>query len=327
MAALMYLRHFGLTKNPFLLNTSGDCVYYSAPHCETMAHLLYAVREQNGIVLLMGAAGTGKTTLLHAVLKLLRPAGAVPSVILNPMMETTQELLYSVLAGFNVNVGRLPAMELLEALCRFLESQAGQGRRAILVVDEAQHLNRRVLEDLRLISDLEQNGKSMIQLILSAQPEFRQALSADHHAALRQRIVAHCILNTLQPSEVWNYLALRVSRAGGDGRMIFLPEAVDRLASLSSCTPRLINVLADNSLIAAYARGLATVDEALVSEVARNFELTAEAVAESGPATGGAEAERTPESWKKLVVEQANFELPEALRSFVDSLSFCQPVE
>jgi general secretion pathway protein A len=323
----MYLKHFGLEKNPFLLNTSPDCIYYSAPHCEAIAHLLYAVREYKGIVLLMGAAGTGKTTLLRAVLNLLRPVGVVSSILLNPMLETTQELLYRVLAGFNVNVGRLPAMELLDALCEFLEEQARQGRRAILVIDEAQHLNSRILEDLRLISDLEKNGQRMIQLILSAQPELRQTLSSDHHAALRQRIVARCNLNTLQPSEVWNYLALRVARSGSDGRMMFLPEAVDSLVCASSCTPRLINVLADNCLIAAYARGLAAVDAALVSEVAGHFELAAEAAPESTAAQVRAAAERTPESWKNLVGEYADYELPETLRNFANSLNFGQQAD
>ena len=323
----MYLKHFGLEKNPFLLNTSPDCIYYSAPHCEAIAHLLYAVRERKGIVLLVGAAGTGKTTLLHAALNLLRPAGVVPSILLNPMLETTQELLSRVLAGFNVNVGRLPAMELLDALFEFLEEQARQGRRAILVVDEAQQLNSRILEDLRLISDLEKNGQRMIQLILSAQPELRQTLCKDHHAALRQRIVARCNLNTLQPFEVWNYLALRVARAGSDGRMMFLPEAVDSLASASLCTPRLINVLADNCLIAAYARGFSAVDGALVSDVAGHFELAVEAAPESRSAQVRSEAERTPESWKNLVGGYTEYELPETLRNFANSLNFGQQAD
>ncbi len=317
MAVLMYFKHFGLEKNPFLLNTSPDCVYYSTAHCETMAHLLYAVRDCKGIVLLMGEAGTGKTTLLHRVVNLVCPAGAVASTILNPMMETAQELLISVLAGFNINVAQGTAMELLALLYAFLEDQARQGRRAILVVDEAQQLSSRTLENLRLISNLESNGKRMIQLILSAQPEIRQVLSNHHHAALRQRIVARCYLETLPPAEVWNYLALRTARAGSDGRMIFLPEAVDRLMALSSCTPRLINVLADNCLIAAYAKGVETVDAALVSRVASHFELDTEATA---PVRVG--GERTPESWKKLVGEYASYELPEALRNFASALQF-----
>jgi general secretion pathway protein A len=323
----MYLKHFGLEKNPFLLNTSPNCVYFSASHCEATAQLLYAVRDCKGIVLLVGEAGTGKTTLLQAVLNLVYPAGAVASTILNPMMETPQELLGSVLSGFKVNVGNRPSMELLGALFGFLEEQARQGHRAILVVDEAQHLNSQMLESLRLISNLESHGQRMIQLILSAQPEIRQELSSVHHAALRQRIVARCYLEALQPSEVWSYLALRVARAGSDGRMIFHPEAVDKLTALSSCIPRLINVLADNCLIAAYARGQQQVDSALVGSVASHFELSAEGKFGNKGANDHSEHDRSPEAWKKLVSDYTSYGLPKDLQDFANSLKFSPQAE
>jgi general secretion pathway protein A len=314
----MYYKHFGLKKNPFLLNTSSTGIYYSASHCETIAQLLYAVRECRGIVLLTGEAGTGKTTLLHTVLNLVRPTGAVTSVILNPMMETAQELLFAVLTGFKVNSGQRPAMELAGMLFGFLADQARHGRRAILVVDEAQQLSSPMLENLRLISNVENNGERMIQLILSAQPEIRQVIASSHHAALRQRIVARCSLQTLQPFEIWNYLALRSAWAGSDGRMIFLPEAVDSLATASACTPRLINVLADNCLIAAYAKGMDTVDAALVGRVASDFDLIADAVPSGNHVR--APADRTPESWKKLVTQYASYGVPEALQNFASTL-------
>jgi len=324
MAVLMYFKHFGLKQNPFLLNTAPECVYYSASHCEAVAQLLYAVRECNGIALLVGEAGTGKTTLLHTVLNLVRPAGAVASTILNPMMETAQELLSAVLAGFKINLGKRPAMELLGALHAFLEDQARLGRRAVLVVDEAQQLTSHTLENLRLISNLESNGQRLIQLILSAQPEIRQELSSDRHAALRQRIVARCQLKTLQPSEVWNYLALRVAHAGSDGRMIFQPEAVETLAEASGCIPRVINVLAANSLIAAYSAGQESVSSALINSVASHFELPPPTVSARRPAHTGTEDERTPEVWKKLVSKYADYQLPEALQEFARSLQFDQ---
>ena len=305
-----------------MLSTSSGCVYYSQSQCEAIAQLLYAVRECKGIVLLTGVAGTGKTTLLHTVLNLVRPSGAVVSTILNPMMETSQELLTSVLAGFGVNAGLRPAMELAGMLFGFLVEQRRQGRRAVLVVDEAQQLSSRTLENLRLISNVENNGERMIQLILSAQPEIRQVLSSDHHAALRQRIVARCSLETLQPSEVWNYLALRLAWAGSDGRLIFQTKAVDSLAAASSCIPRLINVLADNCLIAAYSKGLGAVNEELVSHVASHFELT------TGATTAGnrvrAQDNHTEESWKKLINEYACYGVPEALQTFANSLMFGQ---
>lgn len=324
MAVLMYLKHFGLQKNPFLMTTAPGCVYYSASHCEAVAQLLYAVRECKGIALLVGEAGTGKTTLLHTVLDLIRPAGVVASTILNPMMETAQELLITVLGGFKINVGQRPPMELLGMLYAFLEDQARMGHRAVLVVDEAQQLTSRTLENLRLVSNLEKNGQRLIQLILSAQPEIRRELSSDHHAALRQRIVVRCQLETLQPSEVWNYLALRFANAGSDGRMIFQSEAVDALAEASSCIPRVINVLADNSLLAAYSAGQDTVNAALVGSVVRHFDLAPTTVTARKRAYACTEDERSPESWKKLVSDYKGYQLPEALRDFAMSLQCIQ---
>jgi MSHA biogenesis protein MshM len=165
----------------------------------------------------------------------------------------------------------------------------------------------------------------MIQLVLSAQPEIRKVIASSNHTALRQRIVARCSLEALKPSEVWNYLALRIAWAGGDGRMIFHPEAVERMAVASSCTPRLINVLADNCLIAAYARGSSSVDAELVDRVANDFELTEDAVPAGNPVR--MPADRTAESWKRLVDEYACYGVPESLQNFANSLSFGQQAE
>lgn len=316
----MYFKHFGLVRNPFLLSTSPGSMYYSAGHCEAAAQLLYAVRECKGIVLMTGEPGTGKTTLLHAVLNMIRPAGVATCTILNPMIETAQDLLCSVLAGFKLNAGQRPPMEVLGMLRSFLEDQARQGRRSILVVDEAQQLSSRTLNNLRLISNLESNGDPIIQLVLSAQPEIRQVLAETQQVALRQRIVARCVLRPLQAGEMWNYLAMRFARAGSDGRLVFLPDAVERLALASGCTPRVVNVLGDNCLIAAYARGEQTVDAALVDRVAVAFELSADCSA--GGNVSHTMAERTPERWKKLVAEYATCEIPEALRNFAGALDF-----
>jgi len=211
-------------------------------------------------------------------------------------------------------------MGVLGMLRSFLEDQARHGRRSLLVVDEAQQLSSRTLNNLRLISNLESNGEPIIQLVLSAQPEIRQLLAETQQVALRQRIVARCVLRPLQADEMWNYLAMRFARAGSDGRFVFLPDAVDRLAVVSACTPRLINVLADNCLIAAYARGEQTVDAALVDRIAAAFELSADCSA--GGNGAHTLAERTPERWKKLVAEYATSELPEALRNFAGALDF-----
>lgn len=317
----MYCKYFGLAKNPFSLSTSTECIYFSPSHREAAAQILCAVRECKGIVLLTGDPGTGKTTLVHKVLELVRPAGAVTSTILKPMMESAHELLSSVLTGFRVNIrGDWPTMELLGALYGFLEDQLDLGRRAVLTIDEAQHLSHQMLEHLRLISDLEKNGQRMIQLVLSAQPEIGQELSQTSCAALRQRIVARCQVMPLQPSEVWNYLAMRVGQADSDGRMLFQPDAVDIMSSASLGIPRVINVLADNCLIAAYAKGKLSVDKEIAVAVARHFDLNANGANTQQHAS--IPNDRSPEAWKRLVSERSKFGLPTELQEFANSLDF-----
>jgi general secretion pathway protein A len=316
----MYLRHFGLEKNPFLLNTTANCVYFSASHCEASAQLLYAMREPNGIVLIDGEAGTGKTTMLHSVLGLVRPAGVVASLILTPLAATPQELVYAVLAGFDINIGRKPPMELLRALFGFLVERSHMDHRVLLVVDEAQMLTHPLLECLRLISDLEYRGCKVIQVVLSGHPELRETIADSKHTALRQRIVARCHLRRLQPDEVWNYLALRIARAGGDGRMLFEPEAVDVIAGASSCIPRLVNVLADNCLIAAYSKRENGVNAALARIVASHFDLVVGEAPAGTALRGQSNGERSAESWKSLVEEYRTYQLPETLRLFAETL-------
>jgi type II secretory pathway predicted ATPase ExeA len=208
---------------------------------------------------------------------------------------------------------------LLSVLYGFLEEQNRLGNRAVLVIDEAQQLNSRTLENLRLISNLESNGRRLLQLILSAQPDMKQTLSGDRHIALRQRIVSRCYLRTLQAPEAWDYLALRLADAGSDGRMIFDPEAVETLASVCSYTPRLMNVVADNSLIAAYSRGLDRVDSTLVRSVASHFELAQVAVTVTNKSANTRD-NWSAESWKKLVEKYSDYELPRPLRDFASSL-------
>lgn len=320
----MHFEYFGLKKNPFLLDTVAQCVFFGRSQCDAVANLLYGMRESRGIVLLLGEAGTGKTTLLRAALALLGPTVVTPCVLFNPMMETAQDLLYSVLAGFKINVGHRPAMELMGALHAFLEDQMARGLRPLLVVDEAQHLDVGMLEKFRLISNLESDGRRLLQLVLSAQPELGERLSTPQLQALRQRIVVRCRLQRLQPAEVWPYLALRIARAGGDGRLIFQPEATGLLAGYSQCVPRLLNVLADHCLIAAFARGENEVCAEVVRMVARSLELTADESRVTSPAGAHLPSAAT---WQPLVEEYRNYKMRETLLRFAESMRSQPAVE
>lgn len=317
----MYLQYFGLQLNPFSLNAEPRCMYYSASHREAAAQLLFAVREYKGIALLSGDPGTGKTMLLNSVLQMIRPAPVVPCIVLNPIVETAQDLLLQILGGFQLHPSNRAVGDMINMLYAFLEDQRKLRRRALLVVDEAQQLSPIMLERLRLLSNLESGGQRLLQLVLSGQSEIRKTLADPQLAGLRQRIVARCETRRLSEEEVWHYLALRVARAGSDGRMLFHPEAVAALAADSGGIPRVINVLADNSLIAAYSAEQAMVGADQVHRMARHFDLTPVEVSMAAAGKATASPVRTAEDWKKLVEDYATPEVPLALQEFGRSVA------
>jgi general secretion pathway protein A len=320
----MYLKYFGLKTNPFLLTSELNCIYYSNSHCEAMAHLLYGVRERKGLVLLLGEAGTGKTTMVRATLDLLRSTRVVCSVIFNPIVESAQELLKSVLGGFGITDTPRSPMEMVDFLQSFLELQANRGLIPVLVVDEAQQLSRPPLELIRLLSNLEHNGQKLLQIIFSAQPEMGELLADPRFAALRQRITVRCRLGALSSYEVWRYLAMRVARAGGDGRLIFTPEAAVAVSGFSNGIPRLINNIAGNCLLAAYAKSQPVVDVELVREVANHLELPLIPSSAHLGSTLGKDMLRASGFWNEIVTDLRDSKAPAALLNFVDRIRLPQ---
>lgn len=317
----MYLKFFNLKDNPFSLVTDPRFFYYSDSHCEAMAHLLYGVRERKGVILMLGDAGTGKTSLVRATLEMLRSTRVVCSVVMNPLMSTAQELLEAILAGFggqNMN-GRL--MQMVEVLTRFLQQQVTRGHIPVIIVDEAQQLSADTLSQLRLLSNLEFNGHKLLQIVLVGQPELGERLDEHEYRALRQRIVVRYRLSNLSARHTWNYISTRLTRAGcPTANEVFTPEAVETIYTYTSGIPRMINTLADNSLIAAYAKEVKPVTPEIVRAMASHLELQPAADIAAQLGSVHADVMRASSSWKELVKDIETGTAPTELVQFVQNL-------
>src|SRR5437588_631788 len=157
----MYLSFYGLKENPFNIVSNPKFLYYSESHCDAMAHLLYGVRERKGIILMLGEAGTGKTTLVRATLEMLKSTRVVPSVILNPILSSSEEFFEALLRGFGLEGFKRTNLEMLEVLQRFLVQQTRRNRIPVLIVDEAQEVSKQLLEQIRMLSNLEAEGQKL----------------------------------------------------------------------------------------------------------------------------------------------------------------------
>jgi general secretion pathway protein A len=264
----MYVSHFGLNEKPFAITPDPRYLYLSERHTEAFAHLAYGISEAGGFIQLTGEVGTGKTTVLRSLLQQLPPNCDV-ALILNPRV-TPAEFLLAICDELHVRVPEGPATSvkvLVDLLTHFLLDAHGRNRRIVLMVDEAQNLDADVLEQVRLLTNLETATQKLLQIILIGQPELREVLSRPELRQLAQRITGRYHLEELRYRETIAYIRHRL-RVAGATRDIFTPGAVRELHRLSGGVPRIINVIADRSLLGAYTREEPTVNGALVRRAA-----------------------------------------------------------
>lgn len=254
----MYLKFFGLTARPFSLTPDPRFLYLTPAHREALAQLVYGVQEQKGFILLVGEVGTGKTTLLRALLKRLSGDTAV-AYVMNSTLRFDEMLEY-ILADFGVTpTGRGRAQRLM-ALNRFLIERRRNGLNTVVIIDEAQNLEAQTLEQIRLLSNFETNSDKLLQIVLAGQPELRTKLQRPELRQLRQRIALRCSIGPLTPDEVEQYIHNHLRLAGAGERQIFAPAAVSRIAAYSQGVPRVVNMLCDHCLLMAYANQVKRVD-------------------------------------------------------------------
>ena len=264
----MYTSFFGLNEKPFAITPDPRYLYLSERHTEALAHLAYGISEAGGFIQLTGEVGTGKTTVLRSLLQQLPPHCDV-ALILNPRV-TPAEFLLAICDELHVKVPEGAAgsvKALVDLLTHYLLDAHGRNRRIVLMVDEAQNLDADVLEQVRLLTNLETATQKLLQIILIGQPELREVLSRPELRQLAQRITGRYHLEALRKRETLAYLRHRL-RVAGTPRDLFKQGAMRELHRLSSGVPRIINVIADRALLGAYTREEPTVNAALVRRAA-----------------------------------------------------------
>jgi len=267
----MYTKFFRLAQAPFSISPDPRYLFMSERHREALAHLLYGVDAGGGIVLLTGDIGTGKTTICRCFLEQV-PGNCNVAYIFNPKL-TVVELLQSVCEEFHVPLDRPGAgvKDYIDALNRFLLAAHADGRNSVLVIDEAQNLSADVLEQLRLLTNLETNERKLLQIILIGQPELRAMLARPELEQLAQRVIAHYHLTALSEDETASYVQHRMATAGLTTASPFQQPLIKHIHRLSAGIPRRINLLCDRALLGAYAKGSHEVDRPTVEEAANEL--------------------------------------------------------
>jgi len=262
----VYTQFYGLRERPFSITPDPRYLYMSQRHADGLAHLIYGISQSGGFIQLTGEVGTGKTTLVRSLFEQL-PNEADLAVILNPEL-TTQDFLVAICEELNLeSPTHCSPKVLVDQINKYLLEAHARGRRTVLIVDEAQNLGTDVLEQVRLLTNLETPQQKLLQIILIGQPELREILSREDMRQLAQRVTGRYHLEPLGFEDTSKYINHRMKVAGAsDG--IFLPAAIREIYRSSKGVPRLINVISDRALLAGYSQDKTNIDKHLVRRAA-----------------------------------------------------------
>src|ERR1700730_3279608 len=242
----MYKEYFGLRANPFNVNPDPRYLFLTRHTEEALACLTYGVQSRKGFVLLTGEVGTGKTTLINKLLEWLRLQQVATAFIFNSRLNVPQFLDY-MMADFGITCESRLKSQVLLRLYNWLLDRYRAGETAVLIVDEAQNLSDEVLEEIRLLTNLETATEKLLQIVLSGQPELEQRLQRPELRQLRQRITLRCRTHALTLEETEGYVSERLRIAGANGEPIFAPEAVQVIHTYSRGIPRVVNLLCEHA--------------------------------------------------------------------------------
>jgi type II secretory pathway predicted ATPase ExeA len=282
----MYKEFFGLRANPFYVNPD---LFLTRHTEEALACLTYGIQSRKGFVLLTGEVGTGKTTLINKLLEWLRLQQVATAFVFNSRLNVPQFLDYMI-TDFGINCDSKSKSQILLRLYNWLLDRYRAGETAVLIVDEAQNLSDEVLEEIRLLTNLETFTEKLLQIILVGQPELEVRLRQPHLRQLRQRLTLRAKTHPLTLDETQAYVAQRLRIAGNNGRTIFDPQAVALIHRCATGIPRVINLLCEHALVSAFVDQQPVILPAVVEAVARDFDMGDNAViagkADSAPSNG-----------------------------------------
>ncbi len=261
----MYTQYYGFSEKPFNITPDPRFLFLTPGHREALAALVYGIRERQGFVVLTGEVGTGKTTLLYRLIDNLDEK--VRAVFLFHTGTTYRELLKHILSELGLPVTDDDTFLLIDRLKHYLLERAIAGEIVALVIDEAQNLSEEVLENVRLLSNLETRTTKLLQIVLCGQPELEAKLNATHLRQLRQRVTIFRRITPLSQAECHDYVEHRLRIVGSSTAKLFTPGAMSLLWANSGGIPRLINVMCDNALLIGFAASAKKIDEDIILEV------------------------------------------------------------
>lgn len=265
----MYTAFFGLREKPFDLLPNPDFLYPSRAHKRALTYLTHGIKERVGFILLTGEVGSGKTTLIRNMIRS-ELRDSVLAKVFNTRVDSLQ-LLMQINGDFGLETDGRDKAALLRELNDFLIDQYAQRRHAVLIIDEAQNLSVEILEEVRMLSNLETDRDKLLQIILVGQPELREILARPGLLQLRQRIQINCHLQPLSAEEVREYILFRLEKAGNKTALVFNDDAVEAIATYSRGIPRLVNILCDYIMIDAFSSQTRNIEGSVIHELAADL--------------------------------------------------------
>jgi general secretion pathway protein A len=262
----MYEKFYGLTGKPFQLNPDPSFYFGSRQHRRAMAYLEYGLHQNEGFIVVTGEVGAGKTTILRSLLSKLDPAQVVAGQLVSTQLDA-EDMLRLAASSFGLRTKGIEKSDLLLSLEAFLVATSQQGKRALLIVDEAQNLTPRAVEELRMLSNFQLETHALLQSFLVGQPEFRRTMQSPEMSQLRQRVIAACHIGPMDLEETRGYVEHRLKCVGWNGDPQFLPGAFDAIFQGTGGVPRRINSVCDRLMLSGFLAGKHELDRTDVESV------------------------------------------------------------